>query len=58
MVYRDARSGDKVFMLSNSRFNVILRSLSPDEYSFIGEIYPLNDRLDDPEAARGRVLIK
>lgn len=58
IVYRDARAGDQVFMLSNSRLNVILRALPHDEYSFIGEIYPLNDRLGDQEAPRGRVLIK
>ncbi|KAF7517221.1 hypothetical protein G7054_g13881 [Neopestalotiopsis clavispora] len=58
IVYRDARAGDQVFVLSNSPLNVILRAVSHNEYSFIGERYPLNDRLDDPEATRGRVLIK
>ncbi|KAI4593654.1 hypothetical protein KJ359_009138 [Pestalotiopsis sp. 9143b] len=43
IVYRDARAGDQVFVLSNSRLNVILRSLSYNEYSLIDEIYLLND---------------
>ncbi|KAK6063960.1 heterokaryon incompatibility protein [Seiridium cupressi] len=48
-VYRDTRPGDRLFKLDNCRLNVILRPKPDNKYNLIGEVYPLNGRIEEPD---------
>ncbi|KAI0129538.1 heterokaryon incompatibility protein-domain-containing protein [Xylariales sp. AK1849] len=58
LVYRDTSPGDMIFKLDNCRLNVVLRPKSDDKCSLIGEVYPLNGRIEEPDGRRELICIE